>query len=418
MNTPIRNAFLVVAAVAALSHLPLRAQSSLVVAGTLHVDLRATNGSAGAATWINAGAIGNFTRNGSPGLTNDVAGTGIAGVYFNGTTDFYQGPVSVPDLEGASDRSVEVWALNPSIADEETLVSWSHRGGSPDGSNLSINYGSNVGAAGYGAVGHWSGSYDVGWPDAAGVPVANEWHHIVYTYDGNRTINVYVDGALRVRKVLPDVLKTFGGFSINIGTQRDSASALTSGLRFTGYINTVRVHGGCLSATDVAANYAYGPAFVPPTGPVAITSQPQNQSVGEGGTPTFRVSATGQQPIAYQWYRDGSPLALATNRSVTVGPVTLADNGAQLHCVAANNSGGTAYSATSSVATLTILTVGSALTHRYNFASNANDVVGTAHGALVGATISGGQAVFSGSSRERTLSRESNSSTGNASPMA
>lgn len=374
------------------------AQPSLVVAGTLHVDLRATNGSAGLATWTNQGALGSFTRNGTPALVNDVAGTGIPGVLLNGTTDVYVGPVSVADLEGASDRSVEVWALNPSIADEETLVAWAHRGG-PEGSNLSINYGSNVGTTGYGAVGHWGGSYDLGWPSADRVPTANEWHHIVYAYDGNRTATVYVDGAVRVSKILPAALNTYAGDTINIGSQRDNATTLTAGLRLSGYINTVRIHGGLLSSNDVAANYAYGPAFVPPTGPVAFTSQPQNQAVGEGGLPTFSVSTTGERPISYQWYRNAVLLPEATNRTLTVGPVTLDDNGAQFFCLAANVSGGTAYSATSSVATLTILTIASTLTHRYNFTSNANDFVGTAHGTLQGpATLSGGQVSLNGSS--------------------
>src|SRR5512144_1173458 len=71
------------------------AQPKLVVADTLCVDLRATNGRAAAATWTNQGTLGNFTRNGAPSLVNDVAGTGIPGVLFDGAADFYLGPVSV-----------------------------------------------------------------------------------------------------------------------------------------------------------------------------------------------------------------------------------------------------------------------------------------------------------------------------------
>jgi hypothetical protein len=385
------------AAVPFLSGSPALAQPSLVIAGTLHVDLRATNGSAGLATWTNQGSLGNFARNGAPVLTNDVAGSGIPGVLFNGSSDFYLGPVTVPDLEGASDRSVEVWALNPSISDEETLVAWSHRGG-PAGSNLSINYGSNVGTTGYGAVGHWDGTYDIGWP-TGGVPTANEWHHIVYTYDGDRTASVYVDGALRVSKVLPAPLNTYAGLSLNLGSQRDDATTLTATLRLSGYINTVRVHGGLLSSNDVAANYAYGPAYVPSTEPVAITLPPADQSAPESGYATFTVYASGAKPITYQWYREGAAIPDATNRTLAYGPLGFEDSGAVLFCIASNYLNATAYTATSSVATLTVISAAATLTHRYSFDGNANDSVGTAHGTLQGgAAITNGEVFLNGSS--------------------
>ena len=145
---------------------PAAANAQYVTAGTLYVDLRATNSSAGGAVWLNeAGGFGagvNFTNVGAPTLVSDVNNTAVPGVFFNGAAA-YTGPRTVPDLDGASDRTIEVWALNPAIADEETLVSWAHRGGNPDGSNLSFNYGSNLG---FGAVGQWGGSWDVGWVTA------------------------------------------------------------------------------------------------------------------------------------------------------------------------------------------------------------------------------------------------------------
>jgi len=89
--------------------------------------------------WLNQaagfGADMNFTNFGAPALVADVANTAIPGVFFNGSSA-YVGPRTAPDLDGASDRSIEVWVFNPAVADEETLVSWAHRGGNPDGSNL------------------------------------------------------------------------------------------------------------------------------------------------------------------------------------------------------------------------------------------------------------------------------------------
>jgi hypothetical protein len=376
---------------------PAAAQSNFVIAGTLYVDLRATNPSAGTAIWTNAGVLGHFTRFGSPTLVQDVAGTGIPGVWFNGTSDYYRGPTSVPDLEGSSDRSVEVWVLNPTIADEETLVAWARRGG-PDGSNFSINYGTSLL---WGEVGHWGGNtYDMGWPSSEQVPAAGQWHHFVYTYDGDRTCRFYVDGRLVSTKIQATPLLTYSGNAINLGVQNTSAGAAdTSGRMLSGYINTVRVHGGVLSPADVAANYAYGPAWVPPTGPVAVTVQPQDQITGEGASVQFRVQATGALPISYQWYREGQPIAGETNRTLTLTELTLADNAARFSCVVSNYYNGTPYTATSAVATLTVRGIGAMLRHRYNFASNANDLVGTAHGVLTGgATIAGGELVLNGSS--------------------
>jgi hypothetical protein len=223
-------------------------------AGTVYVDLRATNTSAGTASWVNQGALGStFASVGSPGLSNDVAGTRIPGVYFNGTTDAYQGPNSVPDLEGGSDRSIEVWAYNPSLATEETTVSWGHRGSTRQ--DMAFNFGNN---ATWGAATHWAD--DVSW--ANNVPSANAWHHLVYTY-ANAVVQVYVDGALANTQTLGGNLNTFAGEPINLGCQRETALGARS-LLYSGYLNTVRVHGTVLNPAQIQANYYYGPSAPPP----------------------------------------------------------------------------------------------------------------------------------------------------------
>src|SRR3954466_13854477 len=253
---------------------PAAANAQYVTAGTLYVDLRATNSTGGGPVWLNEasgfGAGMNFTNFGAPVLVSDVNNTAVPGVFFNGAAA-YTGPRTVPDLDGASDRTIEVWVLNPAVTDEETLVSWSHRGGNPDGSNLSFNYGSNLG---FGAVGQWGGSWDVGWVTAGNVPVANQWHHFVYTYDGNLNVQVYVDGVVRASRVLTGPLRTWANEAILLGAQRGGTNQVANSLFLNGYINSVRVHGGALDAGSVMSNYLAGPV-TPPT-PVAIRGQPQN----------------------------------------------------------------------------------------------------------------------------------------------
>ena len=128
-------------------------------AGTLYVDLRATDLSGGTGVWQNRGVLtGNFTAFGSPTFIVDVLGTEIPGVYFSGS-DAYVGPQPPADLTGSSDRSVEVWALNPSLDTEETLVAWARRGSTRQ--NFVVNYGSSLS---WGAAAHWAD--DVGWPSS------------------------------------------------------------------------------------------------------------------------------------------------------------------------------------------------------------------------------------------------------------
>src|SRR6058998_3763172 len=62
-------------------------KAQVQVAGTLYVDLRASDNSASSATWSNLGTLGNFSRVGGPSLVTNVAGTGFAGVLFGGTTN-------------------------------------------------------------------------------------------------------------------------------------------------------------------------------------------------------------------------------------------------------------------------------------------------------------------------------------------
>jgi hypothetical protein len=75
-----------------------------------------------------------------------------------------------------------------------------------------------------------------------------------------------------------------------------------------------------------------------------ITNPPQAQSVSAGWDVSFSVSATGDAPLTYQWYRDGAPIANAASASYRLGPAAVADHGA-LFTVAITNRFGTLTSA-------------------------------------------------------------------------
>ena len=82
----------------------------------------------------------------------------------------------------------------------------------------------------------------------------------------------------------------------------------------------------------------------------AITTQPANQSVTEGQTATFSVTATGTAPLTYQWKKGGTDISGATSSTYTTPATSSADNAAVFTVVVTNGTG----SATSSNATLTV----------------------------------------------------------------
>lgn len=88
--------------------------------------------------------------------------------------------------------------------------------------------------------------------------------------------------------------------------------------------------------------------------PVVITNQPQNQAVMELYPATFTVGAAGVPQPSYQWYKNSTLISGATSAAYTIGSAAFADNGAQFKVVARNLVSNITYSATSSVATLTV----------------------------------------------------------------
>ena len=192
----------------------------------MFVNLDAATLSPGATTWNKKGTYTDFIADGTPVVTLDP----IPAVYFDGRSAFRGTQAAPAGLTGLDPtRSIEVWAWNPGIASEETLVAWGHRGGG-DGTNMSFNFGNN---GYYGAVGHW-GNPDLGWIDnnaTPGPPTAGEWHHLVYTYDGEFA-RVYADGELSNEEDMIGYggLNTHADTGIAIASQWDNATTLTAAL--------------------------------------------------------------------------------------------------------------------------------------------------------------------------------------------
>ncbi|HEU0008367.1 MAG TPA: LamG-like jellyroll fold domain-containing protein, partial [Verrucomicrobiae bacterium] len=247
------------------------AQAAIQTAGALLVDVNATSLPSGPlASIANAGTMGGvFEAGGSGASIAEVYGPGTTkGILLDGNgflqhKDMVGGVLKSadPGLTGVNPTaSIEAWVLNPSIPGEETIVAWGHRGpNTPDGSNMSFNYGYD---ARWGAVGHW-GSPDIGWDSCCnttggsppGVPAAGEWHHLVYTFDGT-TQRIYIDGVLKNSEAIS--LITFPLPAITIGGQLlDDASTVEPALRASMTIGRIRIHQEALTAANVANNYNF-----------------------------------------------------------------------------------------------------------------------------------------------------------------
>jgi hypothetical protein len=81
----------------------------------------------------------------------------------------------------------------------------------------------------------------------------------------------------------------------------------------------------------------------------SITAQPSGDSVFEGAGVTFSVTATGTDPISYQWRKGGSDIIGAESPSHSISSAVIADSGSY-DCVVTNACG----SATSDAAALTV----------------------------------------------------------------
>lgn len=289
---------------------PVRAD--LVTAENLVVSLSADTAGVGDPSWANAGSLGGaFAATNPLGVKLNLFGPNDnIGVEFDGLVggDAFQGPIAPGGITGAGTRSIEVWAYNPGVVGEETLVAWGRRGG-PDGTNMSFNYGNHPS---FGAVGHWGGAADLGWGGIV-TPTAGQWHHLVYTYDGT-TARVYSDGQVRNGRLVP--LNTHAGFTINVGAQNVNPTPnLEGGLRLSGAIGAVRVHDGVLSAADILNNYnqerdVYGappaPSIYVPT-PAQLTAGPKHRYEFNGNADDSIGGAHGtlSNPQGLATYHDG-----------------------------------------------------------------------------------------------------------------
>ncbi|HEY9171868.1 MAG TPA: immunoglobulin domain-containing protein [Verrucomicrobiae bacterium] len=130
--------------------------------------------------------------------------------------------------------------------------------------------------------------------------------------------------------------------STNFASDNDNTGSGTGSVDFCGdRVYALGANNGLLALQVLPAT--------PPVAAPAITLQPQDQTVTVGQSASFSVTATGTEPLAYQWRRNGAVLPGATASSFTKPDVQLSDAGS--YSVVVSNAAG---SVTSSNALLTV----------------------------------------------------------------
>ncbi len=131
----------------------------------------------------------------------------------------------------------------------------------------------------------------------------------------------------------------------------------------------------------------------------SITAEPVNQSVIAGASATFGITATGTQPLYFQWQKNGVSISGATGSTYTTPATTSADSGAMFRCYV-TNAGGSDTSASAMLAVITSTDASGILSDNFDspvlntslwtFFNPLNDVTLTMNGSSLSVSIPGG----------------------------
>src|SRR5436853_1031818 len=95
----------------------------------------------------------------------------------------------------------------------------------------------------------------------------------------------------------------------------------------------IEILGRCLGVLVLLTGWSQAQTVAP-----TITSQPHSQSVSLGANVTFRVVATGTDPMAFQWRWKEALIQGATNTTYVLANVTVRQAGA--YSVSVSNAAG------------------------------------------------------------------------------
>jgi hypothetical protein len=99
-------------------------------------------------------------------------------------------------------------------------------------------------------------------------------------------------------------------------------SVLTSTANLNGYTASGPINELTLAVNGIFKALVTAPQILP-----TITKQPGDAKVAEDQSARFKVTASGDAPLTYQWRKNGADIAGASKASYNTPPATLGDNG-------------------------------------------------------------------------------------------
>jgi hypothetical protein len=316
-------------------------------------------------------------NNGAPtGGVSYVSGEVGKAFAFDGSSGYVAVPNS-SNLKFTNAISVEGWINLNTITSPNTptIVTKGQDADAPMDWDLVVN-GGKLGAAVYTPGGWQGGSFTT--TMATGV-----WYHVAMTYDGTNLLG-YVNGVLDGSMAISGTLRTTI-YGLRIGAYAP-VNGVVDKCFFPGKIDELSLYNRALSPNEIATIYSVGNGGKCQTpAPPVITSQPTNQTVVVGNPASFTVGASGATPFLYQWRLNTTILTGATNATLTLNNVQLTNAG--LYSVTVSNFYG---GVISSNATLTVNLPPpcdpppSGLIGWWPAEGNANDIIGTNNGSIIG----------------------------------
>lgn len=231
-----------------------------------------------------------------------------------------------------------------------------------------------------------------GWPTTEGATNDPRFVGPIFTY--NHDSGCSIVGSAFYRPTSPQFPSFYngkyffgdycGGWIRVLDTSNDTASDFVTGI--TSLVDVEVAQDGSLYYLSRGDGTNTGGVFqIRFSGAPSISMQLQDQVVSVGQSVTFSVTASGANPLSFQWQRNDQDIPGATGSSLTFS-ASAADNGATYRVVVTNSNG----SAISNRATLTV-----------NAVANPNAPVATITQPAVGTTFAGGDLIqFAGTATD------------------
>jgi hypothetical protein len=327
---------------------------------------------AGIVGWWKGEGNGSDEMGGGAGTLSEGVSYGLGKVGSGFVFQGGQGVVVVPasevlDVGHYDGFTIEAW-IKPSSSDLMPVMEWEWTAaGLETGIHLWINN-HGTGTLFANLIDTNSAGHEI--VSAPGIIIPNISQHVALTFvKATGTAKLFVNGVL---------VKTseFGSLVPKANSNLLIGKRIANGVSYQGFSGTIdepSVYARALGQGEIQAIVAASGAgkCAAPTSPV-IVSQPVGSTNELGASTTISVLASGTGPLSYQWRKNGTAITGATNSSLGLANMTVADTGSY-SAVVANSIG----SVTSVVATVVVNASG--LLVLPNYYKNADDGYNSGH---------------------------------------